>query len=75
MCFGNTTIEFVYFFVRLEFPVFTCSCITDPPPLLEAMAEGVRVMPVAKRDIVIAAAMKNPDLFRDIIVLIRDLFI
>jgi hypothetical protein len=39
------------------------------------MAEGVRVMLVAKRDIVIAAAMKNPDLFRDIIVLIHDLFI
>jgi hypothetical protein len=59
----------------LEFPVLTCSWATDPPPLLEAIAGVVRVILFVKRNTIIAAAMKNTDLFRDIILRIHDLLI
>ena len=60
----------------MEFPVLTCSWVTDPPPLLEAIAGVVRVMLVVKRDNVIAAAMKKSALLEYIVVLrIHDLLI
>jgi len=59
----------------LEFPVLTCSWVTDPPPLLEAIAGTVRVI-LVKRDNVIAAAMKKSTLLEYIVVLrIHDLLI
>jgi hypothetical protein len=60
---------------RLELPVFTCSWATDPPPLLEAIAEVVKVMLVIKRDNVIAETMKKTDVFGDIVPRIHDLHI
>jgi len=59
---------------RLEFPVLTCSWATDPP-LLEAIAEVVKVMLVIKRDNVIAETMKNTNAFGDIVLRIHGLHI
>ena len=60
---------------RLVFPVLTCSWTTDPPPLVEAIAEVVKVMLVIKRDNVIAESMKNTVVFGNIIPRIHDLHI
>ena len=49
--------------------MLTCSWATDPPPLLEASAGVLIVIPVVKRDNVIAVAMKNSALFGYIVVL------
>ena len=40
-------------------PVFTCSCLTDPAPLLDAMAGVERAVLVVKRDNVTAETMNN----------------
>jgi hypothetical protein len=55
---------------RPELPVFTCSCTTDPPPLLEAAAGVVRAVLVVKRDNVTAAAMNSNVLFEYIVILL-----
>lgn len=60
---------------RLELPVFTCSCTTDPPPLLKAMAGVVRAVLVVKRDNVTAADMNNSALFEYIVMLITTLLL
>jgi len=55
---------------RPELPVFTCSCVTDPPALLEAIAGVVRAVLVVKRDNVTAAAMDSSAIFEYIIILL-----
>jgi len=49
---------------RLEFLVLTCSWTTDRPPLVEAIAEVVKVLLVIKIDNVIAETMKNTCIWR-----------
>ena len=65
----------LFLYQGLELPEFTCSCTTDPPPLLEAMAGVVRAVLVVKRDNVMAAAIKSSALFEYIVILIIHLLL
>ena len=68
MCFGYTTIEFVYFFVKVVISRIYLFLGNNPPPLLEAIAGVMIVILVVKRDNVIAVVMKNSALFGYIVV-------
>lgn len=75
MGFRNTTIEFVYFFVKVGISSIYFFLNTEPPPLLDAIATLGTGMQAVKRESMIAEATINTDLFGDILLGIHGLHI